>query len=175
MPVAISELNVQAGGGGSASDIFLSVKTKRAGKVKGEAVTPGHEDDIVVQAWHWGVSAAAARGSVQATARRSYTGLTVVKSIDSATTALMSAMATNDEVKEAKLMMRKSGGEAVDYFTITLSDARVSSLEHQVDPTGGTREVITLLFTKVEVEYQSQRTSGGRGGSFTFNDEILQA
>ena len=174
MPVAIKELT-SAAGGGSASDIFLSVQTKRAGKVKGEAVTPGHEDDILVKAWHWGVSSGSAIGSVQATARRNYTGLTVVKGIDTATTALMSAMVTNDEVKEAKLTMRKAGGEQIDYFIVTLKGGRIAQLEHRTDATGEAVESLTIVFTKVEVEYKPQKLTGLKGGSFVFTDEIMPA
>jgi type VI secretion system secreted protein Hcp len=174
MPVVIKELVTAAGGGGS-SDVFLSVQTKRAGKVKGEAMSPGHEDDIVVKAWHWGVSSASAIGSVQATSRRSYTGLTVVKAIDSATTSLMSALATNDEVKEAKLTMRKAGGDQIDYFLVTLKGGRISQLDHRTDASGETLETMTILFTKVEVEYKLQKATGLKGGSFIFNDDILPA
>lgn len=174
MPVAIKELNVRAGAG-SASDIFLHVQAKRAGKIKGEAVTPGHEDDIIVKTWRWGVNGSSAIGSVQATARRSYTGVTLVKGVDCATTGLMSALATNDEIKEAKLTMRKAGEGQIDYFLITLKGARVSQIEHSVDASGEALESVTILFTKVEVEYRPQQTTGIRGGSFTFQDEILPA
>ncbi len=154
------------------SDIFLHVQAKRAGKIKGEAVSPGHEDDIIVQSWHWGVAASSAIGSGQATARRSYRGLTVVKLIDTATTALMSALTTNDEIKEAKLTMRKPGSEQMDYFLVTLNNARVSAIDHATDAQGNTLETVTLQFTKVEVEYRPQKSTGGRGGSFTFMDEL---
>ena len=162
-------------GGSSAgsSDIFLQVQAKRAGKVKGEATSPGHEDDIIVVSWQWGVSASSALGSTQATSRRSYRGLTVIKHIDSATTALMSALATNDEIKEAKLTMRKPGAEQMDYFIVTLKNARVSALEHATDLHGNTAETVTLMFTKVAVEYRPQKSSGGRGGSFVFEDELV--
>jgi type VI secretion system secreted protein Hcp len=160
----------------SASDIFLHLQTKRAGKAKGEAVSSGHEGDIIVLAWSWGVAATSAIGSTQATARRSYKGLTVVKNIDSATTALMAALASNDEVKEAKLTMRKSGSaEQMDYFIVTLNNARVSAIDHATDEQGNTTESVTLLFTKLEVEYRPQKTSGLRGGSFVFQDEVLPA
>src|SRR5262245_21868219 len=111
----------------NASDIYLHVKTKRAGKIKGEASAPEHVDDIVVSAWNWGLSAGSALGSGQATARRSYKHLTVIKRIDSASTGLMSALATNDEVKEARLAMRKSGDEQIDYFAVVLGGARVAA------------------------------------------------
>jgi type VI secretion system secreted protein Hcp len=159
--------------GGSAADVFLHLQTKRAGKVKGEAVASGHADDIIVARWQWGISASAALGSAQATGRRSYTALTIHKNIDRASTALMAALATNDEVKEARLTMRRSGGDQEDYYTITLAGARISSLEQMVDAEGNTAEAVNIVFTKVDVEYRPQLGSGLRGGSTSFSDEIL--
>ncbi|MBI3369763.1 MAG: type VI secretion system tube protein Hcp, partial [Burkholderiales bacterium] len=127
----------------------------------------------VVRSWRWSVSASSAIGSTVATGRRSYSGLELRKGIDSSSTGLMSALATNDEVKEAKLTMRRAGGEQEPYLVITLGGARVSSLEHEVSASGDAIEVVTILFTKVEVEYRGQKRSGGRGGSTTFNDEIF--
>ncbi|MEO8155747.1 MAG: type VI secretion system tube protein Hcp [Rhizobacter sp.] len=159
----------------SQADIFLSVQTKRAGKVKGEVVSPGHEDDIAVHGWSWGVSASSAIGSAQATGRRTYKGLTIVKHIDAATTALIAALATNDEVKEAKLTMRKSGSEQIDYFLITLHKARITAVDHVTDAQGNTMETVTLQFQKVAVEYRPQKSAGGRGASMMFEDEIMPA
>jgi len=154
-------------------DIFLSVQTKRAGKVKGESAVPGHEDEIAISSWRWAVQASSSLGATAATARRSYSGLTVVKAIDSASTALLSALATNDEVKESVLTMRKSGGEAVDYFFIKLKEARVTQIEHSANEHGEASEVVTFAFRKVEVEYRRQESSGGRGASSVFTDEIV--
>jgi type VI secretion system secreted protein Hcp len=156
----------------SGADIFLHVQTKRAGKVKGEATSQGHADDIIVAGWSWGLTAGSALGNTQATARRSYTALTVRKSIDQATTALMSALATNDEVKEAKLTMRRAGGAQEDFFIVTLKAARITSVQHETTADGSTHETVTLAFTEVEVEYKPQRASGGRGGSTMFTDSL---
>ncbi len=157
---------------GGACDAFLHVTTKRAGKIKGESITPGHLLAIVVNGWHWGLASASAVHSGQATARRSYTALTVIKSIDAATTPLMSALATNDEVKEAVLVLRRPGGLQEVFFSITLRAARVSGLAHQFDKTGDAVETVTFTFTEVEVEYRPQLASGIRAGSTTFNDTI---
>jgi type VI secretion system secreted protein Hcp len=154
-------------------DCFLSVQAKRAGKVKGESAVPGHEDEIAVSSWRWGVQASSNLGATAATARRSYSGLTVVKAIDAASTALLAALATNDEIKEAVLTMRKAGGEAVDYFFIKLEQARVTQVEHATNEQGDTREEVTFAFRKVEVEYRRQAGSGGRGASHVFTDEIV--
>jgi type VI secretion system secreted protein Hcp len=154
-------------------DVFLSVQTKRAGKLKGEASALEHIGEIVVDGYTWGVTASSALGSSQATGRRSYRNLTVTKNIDSATTSLMSVLATNDEVKEAKLSMRKAGSGQRDYFTITLSAARVVSLDIECNEDGQAVEKIAFSFSKVQVDYELQQSTGGRGAGFSFNDEIL--
>lgn len=156
------------------ADLFLHVQTRRAGKVKGEVTTDGHVDDIELVGWQWGLSASSALGNTQVTARRSYTALTVVKHIDQASTALMAALATNDEVKEARLTMRRAGGEQEDFYTIKLQGARISAVQQGADPDGETRETVTIAFTKVDVEYRPQRATGLRGGSTSFSDELPQ-
>lgn len=157
----------------TASDIFLHVQTKRAGKVKGEAAAPDHADDILVTSWNWGMSAGSAIGSGQATARRSYKHLTIVKRIDSASTPLMNALATNDEVKEARLAMRKAGEGQEDFFSILLGGARVAAIEIEVDEHGTPLERVSFAFTQVEVEYRRQGTSGQAAAATTFTDEFL--
>lgn len=163
--------NVAAGSG--AVDVFLAVQSKRAGKIKGEASAADHKDHIQISKWSWGVSASSALGSTQATARRSYRNLVVTKRVDSATTALLSVLASNDEIKEAKLSVRKAGEGQRDYFSITLNNARVTSIDLACDDSGDLHEVVTFSFNKVNVEYEIQQTTGQRGSGFSFHDEIL--
>ena len=158
---------------GSQSDLFLHVKTKRAGEVKGESSTQGHEDDIEVFGWTWGVQAGSAIGSSAATARRSYRQLVVSKGVDSASVGLLSALATNDEIKEAVLSMRKAGGSVLDYYRMSLAGARVVDVAIDVGIDGWPIERVTIAFTKIEIEYKKQQATGGSAGSFSFSDEVL--
>ena len=165
----------QAKGGGSASgevDCFLYVQTKRAGQIKGESSTAGHVNDIGVRRWTWGVSAPTAIGSTAATGRRQYKHLVIVKGLDSASTGLLSALATNDVVKEARLTLRKAGGEALDYYKMTLREARVTAVDLEVDEQGQPTEIVNFAYTKIEIEYKPQQSSGQGGGSTSFNDEV---
>jgi len=156
-----------------ASDVFLHVQTKRAGKIKGEVTTAGHADDIGVFTWSWGVSANTAIGSSERTARRIYKHLVVTKAIDSASTGLLSALVSNDEVKEATLAMRKAGGEALDYFRMILKGARVVSVDLDVASDGRPVERVTFAFTKIDIEYKQQDAAGLGKGSYAFNDEVM--
>lgn len=172
MPIQINEVQLRSALTTSDADAFLFLQTKRAGRVKGESTAPGHEDDIVVSTWTWGVAASSAIGSTQATGRRAYKNLTITKAIDAASTPLLSVLSTNDEVKEARLSLRKAGEGQQDYFTIKLEKARVIAVDLEGDPNGGTLERVTLSFNKVSVEYRLQQGGGGRGAATTFEDEI---
>ncbi len=155
------------------ADAYLSVRTKRAGELKGEVAVKGHENSIDVHGFEFGVAASSAIGSGQATARRQYKHLVVMKRLDSSSTSLMSALATNDEIKELKLSLRKPGLGQEDFFTITLSGARVVGLDIDFDAGGETVERASFAFTKIDVEYRVQGADGILGAASTFADELL--
>ena len=157
------------------ADAYLSVRTKRAGELKGEVSAKGHENSIDVHGFEFGVAASSAIGSGQATARRQYKHLVVTKRLDSSSTSLMSALATNDEIKELKLSLRKPGLGQEDFFTITLSGARVVGLDIDFDAGGETVERASFAFTKIDVEYRVQGADGILGAASTFADELLSA
>jgi len=159
----------------SGADAYLSVRTKRAGELKGEVSAKGHENSIEVQGFQFGVAASSAIGSGQATARRQYKHLVVTKRLDSSSTSLMSALATNDEVKELKLALRKHGGSPEDFFTITLTAARVVGVDLDFDAGGDAVERASFAFTKIDVEYRVQGADGILGAASTFTDEFLSA
>jgi type VI secretion system secreted protein Hcp len=163
-----------AAGKGSASDLFLHIEG-RGGAIKGESSTQGHVGDIEVRTWHWGVAAASAIGSGTSTARRSYRHFVITKSLDSASTPLMSSLVTNAELRQVDLTMRKAGGEAIDYFKVELKGARVVDVDVEVDLSGVPVERVTFSFTRVTATYTPQGNAGSGAGSTMFEDEVLPA
>jgi type VI secretion system secreted protein Hcp len=155
-----------------AVDIHLDLTLKRAGKVKGESSATGHRDDIVVQGFSWGVGAGGDAVAAQQTGRRSYRHLVLHKPLDAASTALMSAVAFNDEVRSARLSLRKAGGEQEDFCTITLEKARVVSLDLDSGDDGQPLEKVCFSFQKIGIEYRVQQRSGELGASTTFMDDL---
>ena len=162
MPIQINEVAVDE----TAPDIFLHVQTKRAGKIKGEGTTQGHQDDIEVHGWSWGLSANTAIGSTVATARHSYKHLVVIKGLDSASTGLLSALVNNDEVREATLTLRKAGGEVLDYYQMRLNNARIVSVDIDIGVDGRPVERVAFAFTKIDIEYKEQKADGSLGAAF---------
>jgi len=172
MPIRFDEMSTAAPPG-SEADAFLDIQARRAGKIKGESVADGHVDDIQVHGWRWGVAAGSAIGSSAATSRRQYRPLVFTKGVDAASTGLLNALAGNDELKQVKLVMRKAGGQALEYFRMTLAGARVIDVEVGVDARGCAAEQVTIAFTRVEVEYRAQKADGSGGATCTFTDEVL--
>ena len=155
------------------ADAYLTVRTKRAGELKGEASAKGFENAIEVHGFQFGVAASSAIGSGQATGRRQYKHLVVVKRLDSSSTSLLSALCTNDEIKELRLALRKHGGGSVDFFTITLAGARVVGVDLDFDAGGETVEHASFAFTQIDVEYRVQGVDGSLGATSTFSDELI--
>jgi len=157
------------------ADAFLAVVGKKQGPLKGECASPGHVDEITVLTWSWGVSSPNAIGSSQATGRRTYEPLIVTKHLDSASTKLASALATNEELKTVTLSLRKAGDHKDDFFKIKLETARVTSLHAESDGEGGVHEIVKFTFQKIEVTYQPQLAGGGVAGAQVFQDEFQAA
>ena len=159
------------GKAGSESDVFLALTTAKSGKVKGESTAAGHEDEINVVAWNWGVSQPTDSATGLAAGRRAYKNLVVFKTVDAASTKLMNAVSNNETVTEAVLTMRKAGGDPMSYFTMTLRNARVAALDIEIGSDGRPVERIAFAFTKIDIAYTPQTPDGIGAGASSFSDE----
>ena len=157
---------------GSTADAYLAVVGRKQGPLKGEVVAPGHEDEIGVIAWHWGVTAPTAPGSARATGRRIYEALRIDKYVDASSTRLINALASNEELRSVTLNLRKAGTEEEDFFTIKLERARVVGSEIRSSPSGGLYETVTFAYQKIEINYHPQQRTGQRGAATSFSDEL---
>jgi len=142
----------------------------------GEAIASGHESEIDVLGWHWGVTnqGSAHMGGGAGTGKANFHDLTVTKYIDLATTTILSNCSKGKHFSTATLTARKVGGDKpLEYLTITMSQVFISGVQH-----GGsqgderTTENVTLNFEKVKVDYKPQSVSGSGGGDTPFNWDI---
>ena len=133
--------------------------------LKGESMS--QKDQIDVLAWSWGASnsGSAHSGSGAGSGKANVQDLSFTKYVDISSPELLLSCCSGKHFGEAVLTVRKAGGDkAVDYFTITMQDALISSLS-----TGGSggedrlTENVTLNFAKVKVKYLEQSKEGAPG------------
>jgi type VI secretion system secreted protein Hcp len=146
-----------------AMDMFFTIDG-----IKGESADGTYKESIDVLAWSWGLSQSGSAhiSGGAGSGKVNVQDLSFSKYIDKATPDLMDACATGKHLKDAKLTIRKAGGDSpVEYLKITLQDVIVSSVS-----TGGSggedrlTEHIVLNFGKYTVEYKEQDSKGGAKG-----------
>ena len=154
--------------------MFLMVKGAKHGLIKGEAEDKDHKGEIEVLSWSWGMQGKASLGGGAATGKATMHDLKIVKRVDSASTALMLALRTNEPIQKAVLTLRKAGKTQLEYMKVTIEQGRVMSLSIDGGDAMGTAEVVervTFSFNKIEVEYVPQGKDGQPQGSMSFADQ----
>jgi type VI secretion system secreted protein Hcp len=155
-------------------DMFLLVKGAKHGLIKGESQDTQHKDEIDVLSWSWGMQGKPSLGGGAATGKASMHDLKITKRVDSASTALMLALRTNEPITKAVLTLRKAGKSQVEYMKVTIEQGRVMSLTIDGGDSNGTADVlerVTFSFNKIEVEYVPQGKDGLPQGGMKFEDQ----
>ena len=156
-----------------ALDMFINM----GAKIKGESAdsVQGKKGDIDVLAWSWGMSQSGTThmGKGGGAGKANFQDLSFTKYVDSATNALMTALAKGTHVDEATLLVRKAGDGQIIYITIVLSEVLVTSVS-----TGGSggedrlTENVTLNFAKVKYSYSPQKKDGSVDAAKIFSWDI---
>jgi type VI secretion system secreted protein Hcp len=156
-----------------AGDMFFKVKGAKHGDINGEAQDQKHKNEIEVLSWSWGMQGKPSLGGGSASGKATMRELRIVKKVDKASTALMSALRTNELIKEATLTLRKIGTSKLEYFKIKIEDGRVMSLDVEAGDKDGRPalyERVSFSFNKISVEYTPQGGDGMPQGTTTFED-----
>jgi len=158
---------------GGTSDIFLSVKGALSGVIKGESQDQQHAREIDVVSWSWGMEARPTLGGGSSSGKPVIRELKIVKRVDSASTALMSALKHNEIITKAVLTQRKAGKTPLEFFRIIIEQGRVTSLT--IDAGSGQDvtellEHVSFTFNKFTVEYTPQGKDGQAQGTMRFED-----
>ena len=159
---------------GGAGDMFLMVKGAKHGLIKGESQDDQHKGEIEVLSWSWGMQAKANLGGGTATGKATINDLRIVKRVDSASTALMLALRTNEPIQKAVLTLRKAGKGQLEYLKIAIEQGRVISLIIDTVETTGSPDIlerVSFSFNKIEVEYIPQGKDGQPQGGMTVADQ----
>lgn len=145
-----------------AVDMFVKI-----GDIEGESEATGHVKDIDVLAWSWGMSQSGTThmGGGGGSGKVAVQDLSLTKYVDAASHALQQACCVGKHYPEAKLVVRKAGGEQLEYIIIEMKEVIVTSVS-----TGGSggedrlTENISLNFAEYKFIYQPQNAQGGAEG-----------
>lgn len=108
-------------------------------------------------------------GSGGGAGKANFQDLSFTKYIDSASNALMIALAKGSHIPKVVFLARKAGEGQKVYLTIEMEEVMVTSLS-----TGGSggedrlTENVTLNFAKVKFAYAPQAKTGAKGGDKEF-------
>jgi type VI secretion system secreted protein Hcp len=154
-----------------AQDIFLKING-----IDGESTDATHKDEIDVLSWSWSVTQQSNMhvGSGGGAGRATVDDLSFVHYIDRATPNLTQYCLTGKHIDEAKLVVRKAGGNPLEYIKFTMNDVLVTAVEPSGVSNSESRpsEKVRLSFARLKQEYVVQTAQGGSGGAITATFDI---
>jgi len=138
-----------------AFDAFLKLTPESGSFIKGEAKADGHQNEIEILSFAWGVTNPTDSQSGKATGRAHLSSFDITKKSDLSSTSLFQNCCSGQHYKEALITIRKAGGEKpVEYLKYKFSTVFVGSLKWDGEPNDDLPlESISFHFTKVEVTY----------------------
>jgi type VI secretion system secreted protein Hcp len=153
-------------------DMFLSIEGQKTGKILGESKDAEYPGQIQILGWTWGMTSSASMGSSAGSTKTALSEINISKNVDTASTALMSVMRSNELIKRGVITVRKAGTNPIDYFKITFERARITS--HTIGSQAGPElmEQLSIAFEKIEVQYSAQDATGGKKGTSTFAADV---
>lgn len=156
------------------TDMFLKL-----GDIKGESRDQAHRDEIDISRWGWRMTQSGSMhsGTGGGAGKVDMANIAIEKSLDKSSPNLMMACATGKHYPEARIVVRKAGGDSsVEYLVITLKEVMVASYDTRAAATNDVlTEEISLNFAKVDVSYQPQKGDGGKdGGPIRFGWSIRE-
>ncbi len=156
---------VSSGAAVAASDIFLKLDD-----VKGESQDAKHKDEIEILFYSQLFrNSGASRFGGGGAGRVTCGDITVQKTVDKSTPALIHAVTTGQHFKTGVITFRKAGGNTDnEYFVVTISDVLIDSIQQTDVLPDKIVEKVTLNAAKFEFNYRTQDEKGVLGPAQTY-------
>jgi len=142
----------------AAVDMFLKIEG-----VEGESKDKAHGKEIDVLFLNWSSAMQASRAGAAGTSKANVEDISVTKYIDKATPKLFESLATGKHIAEAKIVVRSTGGNPVEYLKYTLRDVMITSYSTGASGEDRPTESISFNYGKIEVEYTELNPDGTPG------------
>jgi type VI secretion system secreted protein Hcp len=146
--------------------------------IDGESTNDAHKDEIDVESWSWGVTQAGSSGSGGGggSGHAAFQDMHFVARISKASPKLFLSCATGSHHKVATLSGARTAGKGktVDFLKYKLSDVQVTGVQHSDSDAGAPMEQFSLQYSKFEMSYSPQTTSGKLGTAVTAGFDVVQ-
>ncbi|MFC5472460.1 Hcp family type VI secretion system effector [Paraherbaspirillum soli] len=153
-----------------AQDMFIKING-----IDGESQDNSHKSEIEVLSWAWRVSQQSNMhaGSGGGAGKASVDDLQFDHFIDRASPNLIQYCLNGKHIDQAVLVVRKAGGNPLEYLKITMSDVLVTEVTPSASATDERPlERVSLSFSRLKHEYIVQNAQGGSGGAITATFDI---
>jgi type VI secretion system secreted protein Hcp len=141
----------------AAADIFAKI-----GDIKGESIDAKHQADIDVISWSWGVT-----GPQRKTPACPHDFI-IDKYDDAASPLLIAAAAQATANADAKITVRKSGGDALEYLVLTFKNVVISEIASKAGITlDRPMETLSFSYSSATINYKPQKLDGSLGAEIT--------
>ncbi|MGD0337732.1 MAG: type VI secretion system tube protein Hcp [Bacteroidota bacterium] len=144
---------------------YLNI-SNAANPVKGEVVERRYRDWIKVISFEQGVAMNVATEGLSAS-KPDFQELKIVKSVDLASSALELICSKGEALEKVELVCLKAGslGTYVEFYKITLENARITSFKVKNDAEELPVEEVAFSYKKIKWEYNSVEPDGTTGVS----------
>jgi len=136
--------------------------------IKGESADSKHKGEIDIMSFSWGASQTGvqATGGGGGAGKVHFQDIHFIKKSDASSPLLMLNCANGAHIATGNFVVRKAGGEQLEYLKIKLTDVLVSSYKEHGSQKGDEIPVDTfsLNFAKIEYQYQPQGADGKASG-----------
>ncbi|KAF3998075.1 Hcp family type VI secretion system effector [Glaciimonas immobilis] len=154
-----------------AQDMFLKING-----IDGESSDKTHKAEIELLSWSWSVSQQSNMhaGSGGGAGKATVDDLEFQHFIDRASPNLIQYCLSGKHIDEAVLVVRKAGGDPLEYLKLTMNDVLVTHVAPSgvSDDEARPKEDVRLAFSRFKHEYVVQNAQGGSGGAITATFDI---
>lgn len=159
----------------AAESMFLNIPG-----IKGESTVSGYQNQINVYSFSWGASYPSTNSNTGVgggtTNKTSFVPLTILKNVDSASTPLYLACAQTAKLQDPvvfTIAKTSSSGSLQAFYTITLTNVYVQSVQAS-GATGGTpTESLSLIYGYIQWSYTPFNSSGQPGTPIVHSWDII--
>ena len=133
--------------------------------ILGESTDSKHLNEIQVQSWSWGETNSS---TFNTTGKSDLQELQFTARTSIASPTLFLKSVTSTHLKSAELVGRKTGGTAIEFLKVTLTDVLITS--YQVAGSAADNaplDQVSLDYARVQITYWPQTAGGAQGTPVT--------